>query len=147
MKKLLAIALFPIFLLAEIQITPEFGGNVGINNAQNLTYGAYTRLWLGVDDFVIAPQVRYEFNQEYSNIKGGVIIGGEATDFLTPYIGVSYSYFSQLYKNSFDIEAGLVFFVPFFSIGIYGNWGMTERTDNNSTKHIFGGGVSLGIPF
>ena len=145
MKKI-ALSVLPLLLFGEIQITPEFGGNVGINNSQNLTYGAYTRLWLGVDKFVIAPQVRYEFNEEYSNIKGGLIIGGEATSYLTPYIGASYSYFSQKYKNSFDIEAGLVFFLPYFSIGIYGDWGMTERTDNNYTKHIFGGGISLGIP-
>ena len=146
-KKILILAILSSCLFAEFQITPEFGGNIGVYNSQSLTYGAYTRIWFGVDKFVFAPQVRAEFTQDYTNIKGGLILGGEATDFLTPYIGASYSYFSQKYKNSFDLEAGLMFFLPFFSIGIYGNWGMTERTDNNSTKHIFGGGVSLGIPF
>ncbi|GAA7257503.1 hypothetical protein HpCK38_15120 [Helicobacter pylori] len=147
MKKILAILVLCSSLFGELQITPEFGGNIGVNNNQNLTYGAYTRVWFGIDKFVFAPQVRAEFTQDYTNIKGGFILGGEATDFLTPYIGASYSYFSQKYKNSFDIEAGLMFFLPFFSIGIYGDWGMSKLKIINKTEHIFGGGLSIGIPF
>lgn len=147
MKKISLFVASCLIAWGQIQITPEFGGNVGINDDQNLTYGAYARLWLGVDDFVLAPQVRWELNQDYSNIKAGLIIGGEATSFLTPYIGASYSSFSKIFEDSFDVEAGIVFFMPFTSIGIYGNWGLAKEIDSQKNRNVFGGGVSFGIVF
>lgn len=147
MKKIICLTLSCFLAWGQIQITPEIGANVGINDEQNLTYGAYGRLWLGVNDFVLAPQVRWELNQEYSNIKAGLIIGGEATSFLTPYIGASYSNFSKIYEDSFDVEAGIVFFMPFTSIGIYGNWGLAKEINSQKNSNVFGGGVSFGIVF
>ena len=58
----------------------------------------FGRIWLGAFDFVVAPQVKYDFNSasnsndDYRNLQYGVSVGYNIGLFvarLTPYVGLN----------------------------------------------------------
>lgn len=113
------------------EISPEFGLGAG-QTKQTLSsvdtfkdYSVFGRIWLGAFDFVVAPQVKYDFNSasnsydfnsasnsngDYRNLQYGVSVGYNIGLFvarLTPYVGVNYSSFNKIYEDTTAYNAGL----------------------------------------
>lgn len=105
------------------EISPEFGLGAG-QTKQTLSsddtnfkdYSVFGRIWLGAFDFVVAPQVKYDFNSasnsnaDYRNLQYGVSVGYNIGLFvarLTPYVGVNYSSFNKCYEDTTAYNAGL----------------------------------------
>lgn len=128
-----------------LEITPEIGVITGINYLNQIDFknGAYGRLWFVKNSFAFAPSFKWE-ESKTTNFKTGFLIGGEVKDFVILYGGANYSYRKTNFidKNGFGAEIGSVFFMPYFSIGIF-----LDYSYHRESNHIFGGGLSFGIPF
>ncbi|TLD96096.1 hypothetical protein LS71_007590 [Helicobacter jaachi] len=109
--------------LMGFEVSPEIGLAAGqtkaSTNANDVTftdYGAFGRIWLGALDFVVAPQVKYDFNRHsasdttFKNLQYGLSAGfniGLIIARLTPYVGVNYSSFDKSFKDTTSYNAGL----------------------------------------
>ncbi len=105
--------------IAGFEISPEIGfaaGQTKIDSANLKDYSAFGRIWLGAFDFVVAPQVKWDFNShsnsdnDFRNLQYGISAGyniGLIIARLTPYIGVNHSSFNKIYKDTIAYNAGL----------------------------------------
>lgn len=112
--------------IAGFEISPEFGLGAGQtkvavenSNLHFKDYSVFGRVWLGAFDFVVAPQVKYDFNSysgsetsntKFRNLQYGISVGyniGIIIARLTPYIGVNHSSFNKIYKDTIAYNAGL----------------------------------------
>ena len=129
-----------------IQLIPEAGINTAINydfNDFGFNYGGYLKFLIAKNSFVGGVQTRFE----NPNLKAGILLGGEIKDFVVLYGGLNYSHlFNKTGGNGFGAEIGASFYpAPYFSLGIYIDY--TINKVNLSNAHIFGGGITIGIPF
>ena len=107
---------------AGVEISPEIGGSVGKvvssewDNHKPMNYGAYARVWVGVFDWVVAPQVKWDHYEKTglfdsnSNTQFGASLGhnfGLVVLRLTPYIGVNRSTFNKTFVDTISYNAGI----------------------------------------
>ncbi len=95
---------------------------------QDITnYGAFGRIWLGAFDFVVAPQIKYDYNKKtsttdsFTNFQYGISAGyniGLIVARLTPYVGVNYSSFNRLFKDTISYNAGLKLKIDFIPVSL-----------------------------
>lgn len=156
MKRILIFSLITANLCIAknyLEITPEIGintgGNYNVSNTDlNFNYGGYARLYFIKNSFVIAPNFRWQEDLEKTNLKGGLILGGEIKEFAVIYGGVNYSHYTKEFEDGFSIEVGTNFFVSrFFSMGFWLDYSLHKTIATHANNHIFGGGISMGIPF
>ncbi|MCI5787679.1 hypothetical protein [Helicobacter trogontum] len=155
-------------------ISPEVGGIVGTNidvlksgrigDDTNLTYGAYGRLWLKPGSFRIAPFVKWENitgfttnnlintiisgGDRNNNIQYGAVVGLEFF-YITPYVGVAYSQFTnETIADTWALNYGLKFKIPFLplAIGVDASW-QKPKVLNSSEVDMHRIGVTLGLHF
>ena len=123
MKKLLFVFIFCFFAIrtsaieiGSFMFTPEIGVSIQkFNNFNKYHYGAYGRVWAGISDIVIAPNIRYVYMGKFDgksvkNTQYGVLLGYNLDIFLIkflPYIGVNYSQFSKFFDNTIAYNVGL----------------------------------------
>ena len=131
------------------EISPEFGLGAGqtkqtISSADTnfKDSSVFGRIWLGAFDFVVAPQIKYDFNSysnsddNYRNLQYGVSAGYNIGLFvarLTPYVGVNYSSFNKFYKDTTAYNAGLKLkfdLIP-ISLGVLYTY---QKPENEGTK-------------
>lgn len=103
--------------LGGFELTPELGAGVqkvNVNGESHYDWSAYGRVWVGVSNFVIAPQFKYtsmdDSTQKIKNTQIGLSAGYTldlALLYATPYIGASYSNFNKYYDDTFAYNAGL----------------------------------------
>lgn len=108
--------------IAGFEISPELGLAAGKIKAETKedssitmnSYGAFGRVWLGAFDLVVAPQVKYDFDKgdgaKFRNLQYGISAGyniGLIIARLTPYVGVNYSSFNDIFKDTTAYNAGL----------------------------------------
>lgn len=138
------------------EISPEFGLVGGVTKIKNPSdetrnYGGFARIWLGAFDFVVAPQIKYDYNDElsigkYSNTQYGLSVGyniGLIVARLTPYIGANYSSFNKYFKDTTAFNAGLklkIDFIP-ISLGVLYTFQQPEfsNTSQSQTMHSIQG--------
>ncbi|PAF47490.1 hypothetical protein BKH46_03370 [Helicobacter sp. 12S02634-8] len=148
--------------LGNYQITPEIGANLSYQNNDNrFTYGGYARVWLGVSRVVFAPQFKYDVassvgksdKSSYSNTQWGGLVGFEIPILpLTPYIGASYSHFSNIglhdtasFNYGIKIDVPLI---PFLTIGIDGTYQKPKIFGSNGARFEFNRiGATIGLAF
>lgn len=121
--------------IAGVEISPEFGVVVGKTQysadsykKDTMSYGGFGRIWFGLFDFVIAPQVKYDINKssnifekDFTNIQYGLSAGyniGLVVARITPYVGVNYSNFNKYFKNTTSYNAGLKLKIDFIPISL-----------------------------
>lgn len=103
--------------LGGFELTPELGAGVqkvDVNGESRYDWSAYGRVWVGVSNFVIAPQFKYtsidDSTQKIKNTQIG-LSAGYTLDlvllYATPYIGASYSNFNKYYDDTLAYNAGL----------------------------------------
>lgn len=155
-------------------ISPEVGGIVGtsfdavksgtIGGDTNITYGAYARLWLKPGSFRIAPFVKWENitgfttnnavntiingGDRNNNLQYGAVLGLEFF-YLTPYVGVAYSQFTnEAIANTWALNYGLKFKIPVIplAIGIDASW-QKPKVLNTFEVDMHRIGVTLGLHF
>lgn len=138
--------------IAGFEISPEIGLAAGQTRhsesgvKHNITnYGAFGRIWLGAFDFVVAPQVKFDYNKDsdlgdsFTNTQYGVSVGyniGIIIARLTPYVGVNYSNFSKYFNNTTSYNAGLklkIDFIP-ISLGVLYTY-QNPEIENTSTTY------------
>lgn len=122
--------------LGGFELSPEIGAGVQkVNRAgggSTYDWSVFARLWVGVDNFLIAPQYKYTSmsytdaaNRDYSfnNSQLGVSLGYKIDLVVlsaTPYVGANYSTFSEYYDDTAAFNAGLratLAIIP-FSVGV-----------------------------
>ncbi|MCX2716359.1 hypothetical protein OQH61_01210 [Helicobacter sp. MIT 21-1697] len=115
---------------AGFEISPEIGfaaGQTKTDNAKFKDYSAFGRIWLGAFDFVVAPQIKYDFNShsnsdaDFRNLQYGISAGyniGIIVARLTPYVGVNYSSFNKTFKDTVAYNAGLKLKFDFIPISL-----------------------------
>lgn len=166
--------------LGLFKISPEIGGSVGYKKTDltlkdvvkangdvanligkdNLVYGAYGRLWLGVFGVMIAPQVKWEQlpldfgmdeKSKINNLQYGGIFGFEIPMInLTPYIGASYSTFNKDLDNTWALNFGAKIDIPFtfLTLGIDGSWQKPKiQSSNGSSMELLTVSATLGLAF
>ena len=155
-------------------ISPEVGGMVGtsFDNAKgwkfdddtNITYGAYARLWLKPGSFRIAPFIKWENITGFSrsnlvntllsggdrnnNLQYGAVVGLEFF-YLTPYVGVAYSQFTDsTISNTWALNYGLKFKIPVLplAVGIDASW-QKPKVLNTVEVDMHRVSVTLGLHF
>lgn len=166
--------------LGLFKISPEIGGSVGYKKTDltlkdavatkgditnlvgkdNLVYGAYGRLWLGVFGVMIAPQVKWEQlpldfgelgKEKVSNLQYGGIFGFEIPMInLTPYIGASYSTFNKEFTSTLAFNFGAKIDIPFtfLTLGVDGSWQKPKiQSSNGSSMELLTVSATLGLAF
>lgn len=146
--------------LLGLEVSPELGFAAGSANISKLnnnfnSYGAFGRIWLGAFNFVVAPQIKYDYNKRlgtnFSNTQYGVLAGyniGLIIARLTPYVGVNHSSFNSLgLKDTISYNAGLKLkfdFIP-ISLGLLYTYQNPESTlySNKLAIHAVQGLVAL----
>ena len=103
--------------LGDLELSPEFGGGAQrlmINGKSHYEYSLYGKVWVGVNDLVIAPQFKYSsLDDGYRQLKNqqyGASVGLNielAVLYLTPYLGANYSSFNEYYESTVSFNAGL----------------------------------------
>ena len=100
----------------------------------NITYGAYARLWLKPGSFRIAPFIKWENitgitqnnavntiingGDRNNNLQYGAVLGLEFF-YLTPYVGVAYSQFTNAtISNTWALNYGLSLEIPILPLAI-----------------------------
>lgn len=156
MKKYLLITLMSaIFGLSSanamnivgLEISPEIGLVGGVTKIKNpndetRNYGGFARVWLGAFDFVVAPQIKYDYNDElsigkYSNTQYGLSVGyniGLIVARLTPYIGANYSSFNKYFKDTTAFNAGLKLKIDFIPISLGVLYTFQQPEFNNTSQ-------------
>lgn len=123
MKKIILVSLLCIssvfgIKIASFELTPEVGAGVqrvNVNGNANNYWSAYGRVWVGALDLVVVPQVRYTqmnnaFTGDFSNTQYGISLGYTFDAVVlraTPFVGASFSQFSEYYEDTFSYNAGL----------------------------------------
>lgn len=160
-------------------ISPEIGGMVGtsfdsvktqrIDSDTTITYGAYARLWLKPGSFRIAPFIKWENvtgftknnagNQilgavlgqpsiRNNNLQYGAVIGLEFF-YLTPYVGVAYSQFTDpSIADTWALNYGLKFKIPVvpLAIGLDASW-QKPKVLNSADVDMHRVSLTLGLQF
>lgn len=153
MKKLILLAPLLCSLsfgirLGGFELTPEVGAGlqrVSTNGESHYDWSAYGRVWVGVSNFVIAPQFKYtsinDGEQTIKNSQFGASLGYTldlAVLYATPYVGLNYSNFNKYYDDTLAYNAGLrvkPMMLP-FSVGVEyeyqkpnGYWGRATKME------------------
>ena len=103
--------------LGGFELSPEVGAGVQrvtTNGESRYDWSAYGRLWVGVSNFVVAPQFKYtSFDDGYQSVKNtqvGVSVGYRFDLVVlsaTPYAGANYSNFNKYYDDTLAYNVGL----------------------------------------
>ncbi|TQR32347.1 hypothetical protein DMB92_04415 [Campylobacter sp. MIT 99-7217] len=103
--------------IGGFELSPEFGfgaQNTKSNGESHSDLSAYGRVWVGVNDFVFAPQVRYNqvsvYQDKLTNWQYGALFGYNFDLFVlyaTPFVGLNYSTYDKFYDNKLAYSAGL----------------------------------------
>lgn len=110
--------------MGGFEFSPEVGLNTGYikdsaNVSKKYNTGIYGRLWMGMFDIVLAPQLKYDVlfnknkinNKSYiGNLRYGLALGYNidlALLRLTPYIEANKSSFSERYDHTMSYNVGL----------------------------------------
>lgn len=168
MKKLAALALLCSMAtssfaigIGNFKINPELGASFGgstYGGVERGSVGGYARVWLFGDGLTIAPMYKYTYtfhpdsdihNVGYSNHQAGGLVGYRIFRF-TPYVGASYSGFSDVgFADTTALNYGIYFDIPVvpLSIGIDATWQNPKimGTDSRSSQHQFA--LTLGLIF
>ena len=122
MKKIVFISLLCInsvfgFRLGSFELTPEIGAGaqrVDVDGDTRNYWSTYGRVWVGTNNLVITPQVRYtKMDNDYSNFTNwqyGLSLGYTLdliAFYATPYVGANYSHFSEYYDDTLGYNAGV----------------------------------------
>lgn len=158
-------------LINYTQMKAEIGGET-LKNKENLTYGAYGRVWLGAAGFMIAPQFKWDYLKSDLKVHGdrtrdftlhnfqyGGVLGYRIPFInLTPYVGLSYSQFvkgnilDMKLKDTYAINFGAMWKIPFvpLSIGFDGSYQKPKFKSNNVDAkdiEILTLGATIGLIF
>lgn len=134
--------------IGEFELTPEVGAGlqrVSTNGESHYDWSAYGRVWVGISNFVVAPQFKYtSMDDGAQNIKNSQfgVSAGYTLDltvlYATPYVGLSYSNFNKYYDDTLAYNAGLRVkpaILP-FSVGVEyeyqkpnGYWGQETKME------------------
>lgn len=134
--------------LGGFELSPEVGAGVQKVTASGDTrydWSAYGRVWVGVANFVVAPQFKYtsmdDGEQNVKNTQVGVSVGYSldlVVLYATPYVGLSYSNFNKYYDDTLAYNAGVRVkpaILP-FSVGVEyeyqkpnGYWGRATKME------------------
>lgn len=162
MKKLAAFALLCSMIsssfaigIGNFKINPEAGASFGLEARKQALVGGYARIWLFGDGLTIAPMVKYNYmfgegdNKGWSNVQAGGLVGYRIFRF-TPYIGASYSGFSNAgYADTTALNYGIYFDIPIvpISVGIDASWQNPKiiGIDSRSSQHQVA--LTLGLIF
>ena len=153
--------------LGNYQVTPEIGASGGKSYWSNKfesndynVYGGYARVWLGMSRVVLAPQVKitkmkdgsiFKSSGSVTNNQYGLLLGYEVPILpLTPYVGASYSTFS----NSAFLDDAVAFnygikidvpIIPFLTIGIDASYQKPKYkgSDFSEKMHTIQGTIGL----
>lgn len=152
------------------QVKADANGET-LKNTKHLTYGAYGRVWLGAAGFMIAPQVKWDYLKSDLKLTGGQTLDFKLQNFqyggvigyripfinLTPYVGVSYSQFTENkifnyeLDNTYAINFGAMWKIPFvpLSIGFDGSYQKPKFKSNGDIKdmEILTLGATVGLIF
>lgn len=99
------------------ELSPEVGAGLqkfSMNGGSQYNWTAHARLWVGVSNFIVAPQFKYtsidDNEQTIKNSQFGASFGYTfdlAVLYATPYIGFNYSTFSEYYDSTLAGNIGL----------------------------------------
>lgn len=103
--------------IGGFELTPEFGvgmQNTRSNGESHSDLSAYGRVWVGINDFSVAPQVRYSqvslYDEKITSWQYGASLGYNLDLVLvtaTPYVGANYVTYSKYYDNTLGYNAGV----------------------------------------
>ncbi len=99
------------------ELSPEVGAGVqkvSTNGSSRYDWSAHARLWVGVSNFIVAPQFKYtsinDGLQSLKNTQVGVSAGYKLDLVVlsaTPYVGLNYSNFDKYYDDTLAFNAGV----------------------------------------
>ena len=103
--------------LGGFELSPEVGAGVQkvkTNGESHYDWSAFARLWVGVSNFVVAPQFKYmsidNGKLDAKNTPVGVSAGYRLDLVVlsaTPYVGANYSHFDKFYDDTLACNAGV----------------------------------------
>ncbi len=103
--------------LGGFELSPEIGGGVqrvSTNGGSRYDWALFARVWVGVSNFVVAPQVKYiSLDDGYQGVKNTQVgvSAGYRLDLVvlsaTPYVGAGYSHFDKYYDSTIAYNAGV----------------------------------------